>query len=111
MILSLNSFPYQKNSDNYSEALNEAIILVVIYHILVVSDLVSVFEFEAKTINGYSMIFVIILSVLFTLCIIIYKSVIEPCSKKIKKYLNRKEIKLNEETASKERTSFINKIS
>ena len=73
MILSLNSFPYQKNSDNYSEALNEAIILVVIYHILVVSDLVSVFEFEAKTINGYSMIFVIILSVLFTLCIIIYK--------------------------------------
>ena len=80
MIITLNSNPYQNNITNLIESFNEFCILIVCYHLMVVSDFVPKQSIEEKIGSGYSMvIFVTFISVtyLFYILIPLFFAIIE----------------------------------
>ena len=70
-IVILNSRPLNSLNDNLSEALNEMVIIIICYHLMVISDFVPFYERDLKQIFSYAMISVICVTTFVYILIII----------------------------------------
>ena len=84
MIITVNQKPYMSNIENYGETLNEVVIIIVLYHVILASDFAPSYELDLKRINGYSMIGIITATVLGYIIYLIYDNLIVPILLKIK---------------------------
>ena len=71
IILILNTLPFSNNTTSFKEATNETIVLIICYHLIIVSDFVPEYKIKIKEYNGYSIITIIILTMLVYLAYII----------------------------------------
>ena len=63
IIIILNSLPFSNTSNAIKESINECILVVICYHLLLVTDFVPDYELDIKTYNGYSIISLIIITI------------------------------------------------
>lgn len=73
MIMILHYRPFVSRQENFSEASNECIIILVLYHMICLTDFVPVNHIQTRKIIGYSDIAVLLFTILyFILSIVIY---------------------------------------
>jgi hypothetical protein len=96
LIWTLNERPYWRKSEHLQEGINECVVIIVCYGLIVVSDFVDPIETVVKKYNGYLIIgiitlvaFVFLVIIIFAIIINAYKSVAE----RINKYNIKKENK------------------
>ena len=76
-IVILNSLPLNLRSDNVSESMNEVVIILICYHLMVVTDFVPMYERQVKLVNGYSMISIICLTAFVYILFIIISNLLQ----------------------------------
>ena len=89
MITVMNSKPYQSNMENISECVNEVVVILVSYCLVVFSDFVPEYELEVKEANGNILISIVLVVACVYIIMIVYSAFME-LVRKGKKYWETK---------------------
>ena len=81
IIIIQNNKPFWKQVDNKIETLNEIVVVLICYNLMVVTDFVMPIFADVKKGNGYVIIALIVLVVLLYLAFIIYGMIMLIASK------------------------------